>query len=197
MMTEKDWVENIKELLEQSLSSNFRVSTQCRLPYAREIMTYVKTGDDVLFAEGHQESQRFATDLLIYEEAQEQIKPRIIIEAKYSNRLNSHDAIVYSHKAAQHKAVTPYLRYGIMLGGMGQHHPLPGRLFRHGGNFDFMVSFKAVELTSKEKDSLVELINSEWRFSKQIEEMFSESRSRKRERYFMLQNTLSLKKIDD
>jgi hypothetical protein len=203
MANETAWVESVKKLLEKelthcpALSSNFGISTQCRLPYALEIMTYAKTGDGVLFDEGHPESQRFATDLLIYEEIQKQIKPRIVIEAKYSKRLTTHEAIVYSHKAAQHKAVTPYLRYGIMLGKMEEDTPLPGRLFRHGVNFDFMISFKKAKLTTAEKDSFVELINSEWRFSEQIEKMFSENRSRDRKRYFMLQNALHLKEIGD
>jgi len=199
-MTEKDWVEGIKKLLQQelthcpSLSANFRIATQRKLPYAREILAYVETDGGFAPAKGYENSQAYETDLLIYEEDQNQIKPRIVFEAKIANP-TTHDAIVYSHKAAQHKAVTPYLRYGIMLGCMGQSHPLPGRLFRHGGNFDFMVSFKAAELTPKEKESLVELIESEWSFSKQIEEMFSESRSRTRNRYFMLQNALCLKEI--
>ena len=35
-------------------------------------------------------------------------------------------------------------RYGIMIGGHG-HYPLPGRLFRYGTNFDFMISFQNVQ----------------------------------------------------
>jgi len=200
-MTEKDWVESIQELLKQELTrrpplnSKFRISTQCRLPYALEILTYSEASDGFSSTEPHE--MRYETDLLICEEVQKQIKPRIIIEAKYARPINTHESIVYSHKAAQHKAVTPYLRYGIMLGSMKQHHPLPGRLFRHGGNFDFMISFKEAELTSTEKDSLVKLINLEWRFSTQIEEMFSENLSRTRKRYFMLQNTLNLKEISE
>ena len=158
-------------------------------------MAYAEAKDGFSSTEGHE--MCYETDLLIYEEVQKQIKPRIIIEAKYLRPINTHDSIVYSHKATQHKAVTPYLRYGIMLGSMKQHHALPGRLFRHGGNFDFMISFKGTELTSTEKDSLVSLINSEWSFSKQIEEMFSENRSRNRKRYFMLQNSLCLKEIGE
>ena len=202
MMTEKDWVESIQKLLKQeltrcpSLSQEFRVSTQRKLPYAREIWAYDEKGKGFSPAEGREKSLLYETDLLIYEEFQKQIKPRIIIEAKIANP-TTHEAIVYSHKAAQHKSVTPYLRYGIMLGSMKQHHPLPGLLFRHGVNFDFMVSFKEEKLTSTEKDSLVALINSEWGFSKQIEKMFLENRNRNRKRYFLLQKALSLQEIDD
>ena len=201
MKKEEEWVESIQKLLKRelthrpSLSSGFKISTQRGLPYAWEILAYLETDKGFSPAKGYEKGLFYKTDLLIYEEAQNQIKPRIIIEAKYANNnkeITTHDAITYSNKAAQHKAITPYLRYGIML---GQHNSLPGRLFRHGVNFDFMISFEGEEPTSKEKASLVELINSEWNFSKQIEEMLSENRSRNRKRYFMLQNALQLKKI--
>lgn len=203
MVTEKDWLESIRELLEReltlspSLSSEFGISTHCELPYAREILTYDEANDILSPAKDGDHEMRYETDLLIYEEVQKKIKPRIIIEAKFYRPINTHDSIVYSHKAAQHKAVTPYLRYGIMLGCMQQHHPLPGRLFRHGVNFDFMISFKEAKPTSTEKASLVKLINSEWISSKKIEEMIFESRSRNRKRYFMLQNALQLEEIRD
>jgi hypothetical protein len=193
-MKEEAWVDNVKELLQQALSSNFKICTGGKLPYTREIWTYVEDDGDFSPAPDGSVGVKYETDLLIYEEVQTQVKPRVIIEAKYSD-VTTHDAIAYSHKAHQHKAVTPYLRYGIMLGGMGQKHPLPGRLFRHGVNFDFMISFKEEKLTSTEEKSLVELIKSEWNFSKQIEEMLSENRSRTRNRYFMLQNALRLKEI--
>ena len=78
------------------------------------------------------------TDLLVFEKT-DIIKPRIIIESKI-NSVTTHDAITYIYKAQTHKNVTPYIRYGIMLGNR-KHYPLPGRLFRHGTNFDFMISF--------------------------------------------------------
>jgi hypothetical protein len=77
-MTEKAWVESIKELLEQelihcpSLNSGFRVSTQCGLPYAKEILTYVEENE--VFSSGDINEMRYETDLLIYEEVQKKIK---------------------------------------------------------------------------------------------------------------------------
>ena len=82
----------------------------------------------------------YETDILVGEHITDQIwKPRIIIEAKIG-RITTHDAITYSRKALTHKNVHPYLRYGILIGNRS-HHPLPGRLFRHGENFDFMQSW--------------------------------------------------------
>ena len=84
--------------------------------------------------------QEFVTDLLIYEKLNNSIKPRVIIESKIQS-VTTHDAITYSYKAQCHKNVIPYLWYGIMLGNRGE-YPLPGRLSRHGTNFDFLLNFK-------------------------------------------------------
>ncbi len=42
-------------------------------------------------------------------------KPRVVVEAKLG-KVTTNDAITYSQKASTHRAVHPYLRYGIMLG---------------------------------------------------------------------------------
>lgn len=81
-----------------------------------------------------------------------------------------------------------------MLGNHGT-YLLPGRLFRHASNFDFMISFKDFTLDDYEKESFIELIKKEIRYSRDIEEMTYESRSKDRKRYFMLQKELNLKKI--
>lgn len=60
--------------------------------------------------------------------------------------------------------ITPYLRYGIMIGGR-ERYPLPGRLFRHGTNFDFMFSFVGTDPTNAEWKSFKEMILSEVEYS--------------------------------
>jgi len=71
---------------------------------------------------------KYETDLIICQNLSEnEWKPRIIIEGKL-NSVTTHDAITYSQKAATHKNVHPFLRYGILIGNR-KHFPLPGRLF--------------------------------------------------------------------
>jgi len=54
------------------------------------------------------------TDLLVVENLDEvKWTPRVVIEAKGNGAINTHDAITYSHKAATHRQVHPYLRYGL------------------------------------------------------------------------------------
>jgi len=185
-MTEKQWAESVKEYLSSiKLSKNIKIDTLKKLPYASEIMEY-KTN----FKPHRPSNMLFETDMLIYEQNNDVIKPRIIIETKLST-VTTHDAIVYSYKAQNHKTITPFIRYGIMIGDRG-HYPLPGRLFRHGTNFDFMMSFKKEELDKDEKIVLKQLIEKELHYSNQIEEMFINSRSKNRKHYFVLQKELHL-----
>jgi hypothetical protein len=190
-MKENEWTASIKELLEHcNIGENIHFDTLKKVPYAQEILSYDKD-----FEESSESVMKFETDLLIYEQVDDIIKPRIIIEAKVDS-VSTHDAITYSYKAQSHKNVTPYIRYGIMLGNR-KHYPLPGRLYRHGTNFDFMISFIGYELNKYEKLAFVELIKKEISYSQQFEEMLYESRSKDRKRYFLLQKELKLEEKPD
>ena len=188
-MTEKEWMEEVKKRLEQEesfLKNNIFFGTGKRIPYSFEVLSYLKDkpeGKNII---------SYETDLLVYQNIDnEKWKPRIMIEAKI-NSVTTHDAITYSQKASTHKNVHPYLRYGILLGNR-KHYPLPGRLFRHGAYFDFMLSWKAYKPTEDEWKDFLKVIKSEIKYSKQMEEMLFESRSKNRKRYIVLQKRLYLK----
>lgn len=188
-MNENEWTNCIKEVLQNSdLGNNVFVDTLNKIPYAKEILSY-----DLNFNKLEEHVMTYETDLLIYEKGNI-IKPRVIIESKI-NSITTHDAITYSYKALSHKNVTPFLRYGIMIGNR-KHHPLPGRLFRHGTNFDFMISFKDYNLTDEEKISFIKLLKKEILYSRNIEEMIYESRSKNRKHYYILQKKLYLKELE-
>src|SRR5437762_1914223 len=106
------------------------VKTRLRLAYGHEIVSYLEKPVT--------RSTKFETDLAIVETTDGAWRPRVVVEAKLGS-VTTHDAITYSQKAVHHRAVHPYLRYGVMLG-RRRHHPLPGRLYRHGAQFDFMIS---------------------------------------------------------
>lgn len=187
-MRENEWTNSIKEMLQAaSLGDNIYFDTLNKLPYAQEVLSY-----DLEFEKDKEHTMAFETDLLIYEK-EVSIKPRIIIESKINN-ISTHDAITYSYKAQTHKNVTPYIRYGIMLGNR-QHYPLPGRLFRHGTNFDFMISFKDFILSNDEKSAFIDLIKKEISYSQKIEEMIYESRFKSRKHYYILQKELRLEEM--
>lgn len=83
----------------------------------------------------------FEQDILVYEkkiEGHTTIIPRVIIEVKYG-RVTTHDAIVYSYKAECIKRVYPFCRYGMII---GQAKNIPGRVLRHGRQFDFVLALR-------------------------------------------------------
>lgn len=189
-MIEREWVNSIYKKLEKELrlfNDNLRVSESRKLPYSSEILDYI---DD---KPNEQNFIKYETDFLVYEVLDDnKWKPRIIIEAKIDS-VSTHDAITYSQKAQTHKNVHPYLRYGILIGNR-KDHPLPGRLFRHGQHFDFMLSWKSFEGEKNEWLQLIEILKSEVEASHMLEEIIFNSRAKNRQRYNLLHRPLRLEK---
>ncbi len=190
-MKEKDWVRTIIKDIEWALNQNnenqnIRVEDSKKLPYSSEILSY--SGEEPA---GHNDI-RYETDILIYEKNDQDVwVPRVIIEVKIG-KINTHDAITYSQKARTHKNVHPYLRYGILISNR-QHYPLPGRLFRHGQHFDFMLSWKELQAADNEWKQLITILNDEIIASRTLEEMIYRSRSKNRMHYTSLHKPLRMR----
>ncbi len=188
-MTEKEWVKSIIldfEKLLRKTNDTIRVVDGHRLSYTNEVLTYGKDHKPE-----KQKSIGYETDILIYSQLDDfSWKPRVIIETKLSS-VTTHDAITYSQKAQTHKFVHPYLRYGILIGNR-KHYPLPGRLFRHGQHFDFMLSWKSFQADKREMKTLVEIINDEIRASEILDEILFNSRSKNRDKFTSLHRPLKL-----
>lgn len=192
-MKENDWTKSICELLQkQDLGENIYIDVLKKIPYAFEISSF---NDEWEIDKDSFSETSFETDMVVYEKLNNKIIPRVIIEAKVGT-VTTHDAITYSHKAMYHKNVIPFVRYGIMLGAR-ETYPLPGRLFRHGTNFDFLFSFVDYLPSDKEINAFIEMVKKEITYSRQFEEILSNSRSRNRKRYFMLQKEFHLEEMDD
>jgi hypothetical protein len=140
------------------------------------------------------EAIEFATDFIVVEDIDGGWKPRVVVEAKVGS-VTTHDAITYSQKAANHRSVFPYLRYGIMLGNR-QHYPLPGRLYRHGTQFDFMISFRGYKPSTKELEAFQDVLIAEVKALQALENMIYESRRRDRDHHTLLHRRLTLGDID-
>jgi hypothetical protein len=188
-LNEKEWMKEVKHRLEiENLFKELNLSFYDgrKIPYSFEIISYKDNEPE------ETNIIKYETDLIICQNLSEnEWKPRIIIEGKL-NSVTTHDAITYSQKAATHKNVHPFLRYGILLGNR-KHYPLPGRLYRHGSHFDFMLSWAGYEPTDKEWEDFVKIIKDEIEYSQQLEEMIFHSRSRKRKHYKVLQKRMYLK----
>ncbi|MFA7359600.1 MAG: hypothetical protein WC139_01050 [Candidatus Kapaibacterium sp.] len=190
-MTEKEWVKSIIGEIEKKLrkaDKTIYVVDGRRLSYANEVLTYDNDNNPK-----EQNSVGYETDIFIYEKIDEETwKPRVIIETKLGS-VTTHDAITYSQKAQAHKYVHPFLRYGILIGNR-ESYPLPGRLFRHGQHFDFMVSWKSIDADTYEMKKLLEIVNDEIQASRTLEEILFNSRLKNRERFTSLHRPLRLSK---
>ena len=183
-MNEVEWTQMISNLLNDNFQ-DYSIVGGKKLTYANEIIKY--NNDTPIYHD-----MKYETDILIYElDPNGHWIPRVVIEGKI-NSVTTHDAITYSKKAQTHKYVHPYLRYGILLGNR-KHYPLPGRLFRHGSHFDFMLSWKSFDPSSSEFSHLLDIINKEIIASKKIEEMIFNSRSKNRKQIYSLHKLLITK----
>jgi len=188
-MKEVDWAKQISNKIERELLRtlpSIRVEACKKLIYANEIREYGNSTASY-------NEMAYETDILVYELLKNTWRPRVAIETKIE-RITTHDAITYSQKSSTHKSVHPYLRYGILLG-KRSNYPLPGRLFRHGAYFDFMLSWEGYKAKSKEWKILIKILKLEIEASRKLEEMFFKSRNVDRKRYYALHKPLITEEI--
>ncbi|MCY4046821.1 MAG: hypothetical protein OXF42_01755 [Candidatus Dadabacteria bacterium] len=185
-MKERDWAERVAEIIKRS-SGQYKVEVEKGLLYASQVREH---GGE----KPKREEVSYKTDLLVSEQMEGgRWTPRVVIETKVIKKkgrgVTTHDAITYSQKATDHKNVYPYLRYGISVGNIGE-LGLPGRLFRHGVAFDFMVSWKGFCPTEQEEGTLIRIVQEEFQISRELEEMFFDSRKRNRRKYCAIHKPL-------
>ena len=188
--TEKDLVcSMVKTIREGVQGTNLVIKPRQRLPYASQVRSYA---DPELKGKVEETKRSYETDFLVSEEkGPKEWTPRMVIEAKISE-VTTHDVITYSQKAAAHKIVHPYLRYGILVGNRKK-RSLPGLLFQHGSHFDFMVSWEAFEPSEKERQELIDLVRAEVEISRTLEKLFFDSLKKDFGPYRFLHRSLLLK----
>lgn len=178
---EKQWVKSVAARLREPLSRNatenarIEVADGQKLPYLCQVYEY---GQDGAIAPS---ISRYETDLLIKDElANGSWIPRVVVECKLGH-VSTHDALTYSAKAATHKHVHPYLRYGILVGDL-KNQALPGRLIRHGAYFDFMLSWAGAQPTDEEWKVFCQLVGEEILASRKLQELLTTNRSAARKK---------------
>lgn len=161
------WTKTVLDKVNQELPDKLYANVEVELLYRSEVKKYSNEWKNSILNE---KNSRFSIDLLIYEKNDDGYYiPRVAIESKFGG-INTHSVITYSHKAVQHKYVTPFLRYGIMLGKMSN---LPLRLLKHGEHFDFMFCFKDNSLSdNKEWNNFITLILQEVEISRKLERLW-------------------------
>lgn len=160
MTSEREWVETVKLDISKSFSDEgLTVETQKRLPYAYYAMGYSEQQGKSHALQDRFGSPGYSTDMIITEPLGSSAWiPRVVVEFKLGS-VTTHDALTYSAKAATHKSVHPYLRYGIVI---GKHAgPVPRRLTRHGQQFDFMLTLESEKLSRSDRGRLIQLLMEE------------------------------------
>lgn len=191
-MSEKSWVRELVPRLGKELkrfnSSEIKIaiSDGSKLAYSCVIHQYDKDGrNDPI-------SAKYETDLLICDTLSDGgWIPRVVVECKIGG-VSTHDALTYSSKAATHKQVHPYLRYGF-LAGERKHYAIPPRLVKHGAHFDFMATWCAAEPTSAEWKTFCALLKEEIEASRTLQKLLTTGRSTTRTKYSVLHRPLVLK----
>lgn len=191
MSGEAEWAQSIQSRLKGAFDSytdgDWKVNSAAgrKLTYANEVLEYHASRPTKL------NSPRYQTDILVHDEnLTEDWVPRIVVECKLGS-VTTHDALTYSTKAATHKHVHPYLRYGILVGNFGS--ALPGRLIRHGAYFDFMMTWQQVEPTNSEWKTLVTLLQNELKASRALQRLLSGRRRKNQETFNLLHRPLVLR----
>jgi hypothetical protein len=192
-MSEKSWVHELVPRLGAALKKvaspeiGIVVSDGSKLAYSCVINEYDKNGKNEPI------SSKYETDVLVCDSFNDgRWIPRVVVECKIGGSVTTHDALTYSSKAATHKQVHPYLRYGF-LAGERKHYAIPPRLVKHGAQFDFIATWCAAEPTRIEWKQFCELLKGEIVASRLLQELLMTNRSAARTKYSILHRPLLLK----
>ena len=170
-MNESIFAEKLAKKLRMRIT-NFKIDTKTSLLYSisfdDEGNLDLHLGEDLRPKRG--KGKGFEQDVLIYNivGGDTSLVPRVIMELKFG-KVGTHSAIIYSEKLRLIKSIYPYVRYGLILGGMPE---IPPRVLRHGQGFDFIqtVSFP---FRSSELNKLVRLLKKEANLSKKLAKIFN------------------------
>jgi len=168
-MSEKEFAELVADFLRPKLApKGVSVQTKKSLLYSLTIdeagTVKPKTGEPI------RGQDAFEQDIVIYEETSKEayspVIPRVVIETKLE-RVTTHDALTYSQKALRLKAVYPYLRYVLLIGGANNIAP---RVLKHGTDFDLIF---ALQMTNAENlEGFITEINQELDLSRKLPAAF-------------------------
>lgn len=147
--SEQEISRQLRGALDRRLSPEYAVHTGKSILYKIEVNALGEVTPDSVDSPMRGQ-YAFQTDILV--EKRTPSIPLVVIELKCGS-FSTHDVITYSSKAARHKDVYPYLRYGFII--IGSHAALGRRFVTHNQGFDFAMALP--DVTSKEAD-LVALI---------------------------------------
>ena len=164
MPAESEFVGLAKQIADETLPAPLIVQRGAALLY--QVTVDNKLALTVEVKHPRRGNSAFQTDLCVFDNVSEDILiPRVVMEFK--TRITTHDVITYSAKAAKHKQVYPYLRYGIIASGISA---VPGRLFTHNEALDFCAAVGGLTGAGL-RDFLAALLTLEVAASRRLEDI--------------------------
>lgn len=170
-MNESIFAEKLSKRLKKRIT-NFDIGTGISVLYSISFDDNgeldLHLGEDLRPKRG--KGKGFEQDILIYNvvEGDTSLVPRVIMELKFG-KVGTHSAIIYSEKLRLIKSIYPYVRYGLILGGMPE---IPPRVLRLGQDFDFIQTvsfpFKIAEISK-----LLRMLKKEANLSKKLAKIFN------------------------
>jgi hypothetical protein len=141
--TEADISRQVRDVLARSLSPGYLVHVGKSILYKIEVNALGQVEPNSVDSPTRGQ-YAFQTDILIEKHAPS--IPLVVIELK-SGGFSTHDVITYSSKAARHKDIYPYLRYGFVVVGLSV---LSRKFVTHNQGFDFAMALP--DVSSQEAD---------------------------------------------
>jgi hypothetical protein len=191
MPTEREWVRGFTKKLNDALGS-MRGTEVCavdgmRLAYACEVHKYSSDQSPEV------STTKYETDILVFDRYSDgSWIPRVVIECKLKD-ITTHDALTYSAKAATHRAVHPYLRYGF-LAGQRRNYGIPPRLVRHGDDFDFLLTWRGLKASPSEWRALIATVKREVKTSRAMQDVLKNNYAVGHRKYDLIHSSIRMRK---
>jgi hypothetical protein len=169
-MSEEEFRGKLAKVLREELGSGYSVKEKVNLIYWVMIdrnLEY-RPKDPKITQRGIRGGKyAFQTDIAVGEEKSGGFLPLVVIEVKYEG-FTTHDVLAYSEKALKHKAIYPYVRYGLVDGGEDY---IPLKFFVHNVGLDFAIAVKDIDDRS-ERQLLVNTVKEQIEIARNLLDVF-------------------------
>lgn len=172
-MNEKEWIEAVADRirtdgqLEELDGISVRVGTGAKLPYTYEVL------DSKAAETSKNRTGDYHTDLLLYDQLDDGWwAARVVIDC-ILGEVTSNNALAFRARAARHKHVQGYLRYGVLIVSKNLFSVASERMFRNGDSCDFVARWSDGKANEAEWALFAEILREEVQRSRAIQELFS------------------------
>jgi hypothetical protein len=169
-MSEEEFRGKLVKILQEELGSGYSVKEKVNLIYWVMIdrnLEYRPKDPKNPRKDIRKGEYAFQADIAVGEERGGGFLPLVVIEVKYEG-FHTHDVLAYSEKALKHKAIYPYVRYGLVDG--GEDH-IPLKFFIHNVGLDFAIAVKDID-NREERQSLVNTVKEQIEIARNLLDVF-------------------------